>query len=214
MAGQEAYTVRVSPKHDGGLLGAAQLAFDAARGVPLQLGIYAQGASTPVLELAATDISYGPVPSSDVDVTPPAGAKTVDLGSLTRNANTAQSGQVRVTGLQAVQAAASFPVVAPDTLVGLPRQDVRLVGNSDAKAALVVYGHGLGAIVVVERQANAGGNNGAMGSLPQVSINGVTAHELATQLGTVLTWKQGEVSYALAGSVPPAAAEAAARALG
>jgi outer membrane lipoprotein-sorting protein len=214
VAGQEAYTVRVSPKHDGGLLGAAQLAFDAARGVPLQLGIYAQGASTPVLELAATDITYGPVPSSDVDVTPPAGAKTVDLGSRTRNANAAQSGQVRVTGLQAVQAAASFPVVAPDTLVGLPRQDVRLVGNSDSKAALVVYGHGLGAIVVVERQANAGGNNGAMGSLPQVSINGVTAHELATQLGTVLTWNRGEVSYVLAGSVPPAAAEAAARALG
>jgi hypothetical protein len=121
---------------------------------------------------------------------------------------------VRVTGLRAVQAAASFPVVAPDTLVGLPRQDVRLVGNSDSKAALVVYGHGLGAIVVVERQAGAVGNNGAMGSLPQVSLDGVTAHELATQLGTALTWKRGEVSYVLAGSVPPAAAEAAARALG
>ena len=91
---------------------------------------------------------------------------------------------------------------------------MRLVGNSDSKAALVVYGHGLGAIVVVERQAGAGVNNGAMGSLPQVSLNGVTAHELATQLGTALTWKRGEVAYVLAGSVPPAAAEAAARALG
>src|SRR5207244_5476103 len=107
--------------------------------VPRRLGIYAQGASTPVLELAATDISYGPVPSSDVDVTPPAGAKTVDLGSLTRNANTAQSGQVRVTGLQAVQAAASFPVVAPDTLVGLPRQRLRLAGHSEAQAGPGVY---------------------------------------------------------------------------
>ena len=215
VAGQGAYIVRVSPKHDGGLLGAAELAFDSSRGIPLRLGIYAQGASTPVLELAATDITYGAVPASDVEVTPPASAKTVDLGSLTRNANTAQQpGQVRVTGLQAVQAAASFPVVAPDTLVGLPRQDVRLVGNSDSKAALVVYGHGLGAIVVVERQAGANSQNGAMGSLPQVSLNGITAHELATQLGTVLTWKQGEVAYVLAGSVPPAAAEAAARALG
>ena len=213
VAGQEAYTVRVSPRHDGGLLGAAKIAFDASRGVPLRLGIYAQGASTPVLELAATDITYGSVPASDVEVTPPAGAKTVDLGSLTRNAKAAQSGRVRVTGLKSVQAAASFPVVAPDRLVGLPRQDVRLVGNSD-KAALVVYGHGLGAIVVVERQAGAGGNNGAMGSLPQVSLNGVTAHELATQLGTVLTWKRGGVAYVLAGSVPPAAAEAAARGLG
>jgi len=214
VASQEAYSVRLSPKHDGGLLGSAELAFDASRGVPLRLGIYAQGASTPVLELAASHISYGPVSSSDVNVTPPAGAKSVDLGALTRNGNDTGTGHVHVTGLQAVQAAASFPVVAPDRLVGLPRQDVRLVGNSDSKAALVVYGHGLGAIVVVERQARAGGNTGPMGSLPEVSLNGVTAHELATQLGTALTWKRGEVAYVLAGSVPPAAAEAAARALG
>jgi outer membrane lipoprotein-sorting protein len=214
VAGQEAYSVRISPKHDGGLLGAAELAFDASRGVPLRLGIYAQGASTPVLELAATDISYGPVAASDVDVAPPAGAKSVDLGSLTRNGTEASTGQVHVTGLQAVQAAATFPVVAPDTLVGLPRQDVRLVGNSDSKAAVVVYGHGLGAIVVVERQAQAGEKSGVMGSLPEVSLDGITAHELSTQLGTALTWKRGDVEYVLAGSVPSAAAEAAARGLG
>ena len=150
--------------------------------------------------------------ASDVNVAPPAGAKSVDLGSLTRNGKDT-AGQVHASGLKPVQAAATFPVVAPDRLVGLPRQDVRLVGKSDSKAALVVYGHGLGAIVVVER-AGAAGNSGAMGSLPQVSLNGVTAHELATQLGTALTWKRGEVTYVLAGSVPPAAAEAAARALG
>jgi outer membrane lipoprotein-sorting protein len=212
VAGHEAYTVRISPKHDGGLLGAAELAFDASRSVPLRLGIYAQGASTPVLELAASHISYGPVPASDVNVAPPAGAKSVDLGSLTRNGKDT-AGRVRASGLKAVQAAASFPVVAPDSLVGLPRQDVRLFGKTDSKAALVVYGHGLGAIVVVER-AGAGGNSGAMGGLPQVSLNGVTAHELATQLGTALTWKRGDVTYVLAGSVPPAAAEAAASALG
>ena len=34
---QPAYTVTVSPKHDGGLLGSAQLAFDAANGVPLRI---------------------------------------------------------------------------------------------------------------------------------------------------------------------------------
>ena len=214
VAGQEAYSVRVSPKHDGGLLGAAELAFDASRGVPLRLAISAQGASTPVLGLTATDISYGAVPARDVDVTPPAGVKSVELGSLTRNGKEARAGRVRVTGLKAVQAAATFPVVAPDRLVGLPRQDVRLVGKGDSKAALVVYGHGLGAIVVVEREAGAGGQGGAMGGLPEVSLDGVTAHELATQLGTALTWKRGNVAYVLAGSVPPAAAEAAARALG
>jgi hypothetical protein len=41
----------------------------------------------------------------------------------------------------------------------------------------------------------------------------VTAHELATQLGTVVEWEHTGVSYVLAGSLPPAAAEAAARSL-
>jgi hypothetical protein len=214
VAGQEAYTVRVSPKHDGGLLGAAELAFDASRGVPLRIGIYAQGASSPVLELAATDISYGTVPSSDVEISPPADAKSVDLGTLGRGADTKSGSQPQVTGLDAVKAAAGFPVVAPDTLVGLPRQDVRLIGGSDSKAALVVYGHGLGAIVVLERPETANAKKDMLGSLPQVSLDGTTAHELATQLGTALTWKKDGVSFVLAGSVPTAAAEAAARELG
>ncbi|HSC51567.1 MAG TPA: hypothetical protein VLD16_14995, partial [Gaiellaceae bacterium] len=62
VAGQPAYSVRVSPKHDGGLLGAAELAWAATRPVPLRLGVYAQGATKPVLELAATHVTFGSVP--------------------------------------------------------------------------------------------------------------------------------------------------------
>jgi hypothetical protein len=212
VGGRAAYSVRVAPKHDGGLLGAGELAWDAARAVPLRIGIYAQGASSPVLELAVQHISYGPVSTGDVAVAPPASAKTVDLGGLTKGGgkDAGAAASTRVSGLRAVEAAASFPVLAPARLVGLPRQDVRLVGHGDSKAVTAVYGHGLGAIVVVERQAQGGG---PLGALPTVSLDGVTAHELATQLGTALTWKRGNVSFVLAGSVPPAAAEAAARAL-
>jgi hypothetical protein len=99
----------------------------------------------------------------------------------------------------------------PDTLVGLPRQDVRLVGG---KTAIAVYGQGLGAIVVVERAKDtAAAQSSPLGALPQVAIDGATGHELATQLGTALTWDRSGVSYVLAGSLPPAAAEAAARSL-
>jgi len=35
-AGRPSYTVRIAPKDDGGLLGAAEVAWDAARGVPLR----------------------------------------------------------------------------------------------------------------------------------------------------------------------------------
>ena len=80
VAGEPAYSVSVSPKHDGGLLGSLNIAWDAARGVPLRFAIYAQGASSPVLALEATDISYGPVSSANVDVSPPATAKKSTLG--------------------------------------------------------------------------------------------------------------------------------------
>jgi outer membrane lipoprotein-sorting protein len=209
VAGQPAYTVAVSPKHDGGLLGSAQLAWDATTGVPLRAAVYAQGSSAPVLELEATDISYGAVPPSDVEVSPPAGAKVVDLGSPAagRPSGTDSSS---VTGLEAVRAKVPFTVTAPDMLVGLPRKDVRLVGGA---TVIAVYGQGLGAIAVVERNADSGSSNGALDALPTVSLDGTTAHELATQLGTVLDWKSGGVEYVLAGSLPAAAAEAAARAL-
>jgi outer membrane lipoprotein-sorting protein len=209
VASQPAYRVEVSPKHDGGLLGSLRLAWDAVHGTPLRIGIFAQGDASPVLELAVTDISYGAVPSSDVDVSPPAGAKVVDLGSGAHAADQG-SGTPAVTGLGAVQAAAGFPVVAPDTLVGLQRRDVRLVGG---KTALVLYGEGLGGIVLVERQSDTASGGGQLGALPSVSLDGLTAHELATPLGTVLEWQSGGTAYVLAGSLPPAAAEAAARAV-
>ena len=44
-AGRPAYRVRISPKHDGGLLGAAELAADANTGVPLRAAVYATGNS-------------------------------------------------------------------------------------------------------------------------------------------------------------------------
>jgi hypothetical protein len=209
---QPAYTVTVSPKHDGGLLGSAQLAFDAARGIPLRIAIYAQGSSAPALALEATNVSYGAVPSSTVDVAPPAGAKVVDLSSAASSSDQSggSAGQTQLSGLDAVQAAVDFPVAAPDTLVGLPRVHVGLAGKN---AALVVYGQGLGALVIVEHKADSGDAGGTITGLPTISVNGVTAHELATQLGTVLEWQQGGRSFVLAGSLQPTAAESAAREL-
>jgi outer membrane lipoprotein-sorting protein len=213
IAGRPAYTVSLSPKHDGGLLASTVLAWDAEHGVPLRVAIFAQGSSAPVLELTVTDISYGSVPSSDVSLQPPTGAHVVDL-STPAGHDTSSGKTAPVTGLADVQAAAGFTVSAPATLVGLPRKDVRLVGSAESKAALVVYGQGLGAIIVVERKADAAAqNNGVLSSLPTVSLNGITAHELATQLGTVLEWRAGGTAYVLAGSLPAAAAEAAARQL-
>ena len=99
-----------------------------------------------------------------------------------------------------------------ETLVGLPRHDVRLVDFDGSKGALVTYGKGLGGIAVLQQPAAAGDSGSAL-PLPKVSIDGVDGQELATALGTVVRFERNGVTYTIIGSVPPAAAEAAARGL-
>jgi len=227
VGGAPAYKVSFSPKHDGGLLGSAELAFDAQNGAPLHFAIYAQGNSSPVIDLTATQVSFGPVAAADVTVTPPADAKIVELTAPTPKAGQAPAGHPQsssVTGAAAVAAGLPFKLDAPAELAGLPQTSVRLITYGKESAALVAYGQHLGAIVVLERQVDksapaaattppAPGKSGSSTGLPTVTVNGATGTELATALGTLIRFERGGISYIVLGSVPPAAAEAAARGL-
>jgi hypothetical protein len=133
VAGQPAYTVRVSPKEHGGMVGAAELAWDAATGVPLRAAVYAVGDSSPVLELEATQISYGPVDSSVFAITPAPGDRVVDLTPRARDDHTPLA----------------FTVNAPASLAGRPRREIKRVKSG----ALVTYGQGLDGIAVIETAA-------------------------------------------------------------
>ena len=79
IAGQAAYTVRVTPKESGSLIGAGELSWDAVHGAPLRAAIYSSTSSSPTIELAATKISYGPVDSSLFNFTPPPNAKVEEI---------------------------------------------------------------------------------------------------------------------------------------
>ncbi len=230
-AGRPAYSLRVAPRNDGGLLGAAEVAWDAVRGVPLRAAVYAQGEAEPVLDLSVTEVSYDAVPLSDVTVEPPAGARVVRVEppSGERGDRGERSGagdrDRGVTGLSAVREALPFDLAAPDKLAGLPRREVRLIDHGGRPGALVVYGRGLGAIAVVEQLAErpgdrgpgaedrAGGPEGELRGLPQISVDGATGTELATALGTLIRFERDGVGYVVVGSVPPVAAETAAREL-
>ncbi|MBV8944204.1 MAG: hypothetical protein JOZ95_02195 [Solirubrobacterales bacterium] len=234
VAGQPAYKIVLSPKHDGGLLGDVQLAWDAAHGVPLGIAIYSTQSSAPVLELKATNISFGHVASSALSIQAPAGAKTVQVaptatgaaakGGAKAHGKRGAKGHAEVTGPAAVQSHLPFTLAAPDSLVDLPRQSVQLLDWGGSPAALVTYGQGLGGIAVIEQSASSGqassqspsqsGGSGHPGlTLPTVSINGHSGQELATALGTVIRYTSGPVQYTVLGSVPATAAEAAAKAL-
>ncbi len=227
VGGQPAYTVRVGPPNKpGGLLGAAELAFDAARGVPLRAALYARGNSTPVIELSATDVSYGAVPESTYSIDPPAGAKTVDVmpsggargGPGHRGKGARRHGKL-VSGRAAVARKLPFQLSTPDTLAGRPRELVKLLKLRKGAAAIVTYGNGPGAIAVIERAESkntakpAGGDRHGKVQLPTVAIGGATGQVLDTPLGSVVQFSRAGVSYTVLGSVPAAVAEAAARGL-
>jgi hypothetical protein len=213
VAGQPAYTVRISPRHAGGLLGAVQLAWDANHGVPLDIGVYSQGSRAPVLGLRVTDISYGRVPASALAVPMAAGTEIVKVRPPAPTSSTSAKNAATATGVAAVARALPFRLAAPPSLVGVPRRGVRLVDWAGTPAALALYGKGLGAIVVLEQRL---GKKAAspLSALPRISINGADGHELATALGTVLQFDRGGVRYTVLGSLPAAAAEAAARDIG
>ena len=226
IAGRPAYSVAVSPKHSAGLLGQAQLAWDAVTGTPLRIAIYARGNPTPVLALTATSISYGQIADSDLNIQPPAGDQVVKVSTAGKHAAMAGSAataraaakHAQVSGVAAVARRIPFTLAAPKALAGLPRADVSLLDWGGKPAAMVTYGQNLGGIMVIE-QSGSGQAAPSMGSghgslnLPTVSINGATGQELATPLGTVVRFTRGGVAYTVLGSVTPYAAETAARAL-
>jgi hypothetical protein len=216
VGGVPSYSVKISPQHGGGLLGDVQLDWDAANGVPLGVSVYSMtDPSTPVLALRVDDISFGPVTSSDVAIGTPANAKVVDIPLPAKSVTHSTTAKTPpVTGLSAVQVAVSFPIKAPASVDGLPRRGVRLVNWEGEKAALVTYGEGLGGIAVLERPAaGSAATSSTIGQLPTVSVGGVTGHELATPLGTIVTFTTGGVNFVVAGSVDQLAAQTAADAL-
>ena len=197
VAGQPAYTVRIAPKEGGSLFAAAELSFNADNGTPLRAAVYSTESSSPVLELAATEISYGPVADSVFELTPPAHAKIEEI--VERRTH---SGERRL---------GTEHLPYGDNLA----QPVHRATNpaKHAKPKITTHGHGPGTIVVLEAKARGAKHGHALEGLPQVKINGTSASELRTALGTVLSFERSGVRYVLAGSVKPGQLEALARGL-
>jgi outer membrane lipoprotein-sorting protein len=179
VAGQAAYTVRVSPKEGGSLLAGAELSWDATNGVPLRAAVYSTESAAPVLELAATSISYGPVEPSVFEFTPPSNAKVEE-------------------------------VVLPKPG---EHQGGSAPGGEHEHPNVTTHGSGPGTVAVLEAKAGSSQSSSLPEGLQQVKINGVTASELPTELGTLLGFERSGVRYLVAGAVPPAAVEAVAKGL-
>jgi outer membrane lipoprotein-sorting protein len=183
VAGQPTYTVRVSPKESGSLIGGAELSWDANNGVPLRAAVYSSTSASPVIELAATgEVSYGPVDASVFEYKPPAGAKIQEVKLPEKSSST----------------------------TGTPP------AGGTSNPTITKHGSGISAVAVVEDKQEGTSQKESSGlpeGLPQVKINGATATELSTALGTVLSFERSGVHYLVGGFVAPSTVEEVARGL-
>ena len=129
VAGQPAYTVRVSPNESGSLLGGAELSFDATNGIPLRGAIYSSTSSSPVIELAATEVSYGPVDPSVFAISPPANAKVEEVSPS--NSGAAKSTNQQPDGAGGVKLTTDGPRACHDCRARRQNQGRGIDGHAE-----------------------------------------------------------------------------------
>ncbi|HYX86175.1 MAG TPA: hypothetical protein VE777_14480 [Gaiellales bacterium] len=195
--GRPAYTVRIAPTHDGGLLRSAALAVDAETGTPLRLDLYGAGGSQPLLEFALSDVSYGDVDPSVFRLRLPFGMHPQPI----------RFGPPPSVG-------GAVACSAPPTLAGLELRTCREATRStDVPGRLLVYGRSLSSVLVFEQAGGGEAGGGLWGLLPSISVSGADGRELVTGLGTVIRFDRGGVTYTVLGSMPKPVVETVARGL-
>jgi hypothetical protein len=75
VAGQPAYQLTLAPKDSRSLIGQVRIAIDARDSLPLQVQVFARGASGPAFSVGYTSLSFGAPAASNFTFAPPPGAK-------------------------------------------------------------------------------------------------------------------------------------------
>ena len=222
-AGREAYVLTLSPKDKSStLVERGRAIIDSETFLPLQLSLYAQGQPDPVFSWSVSDLDVGPVPAERFAFQVPPGAEVVpfdmDKGESHDLAMRAGAEPVKVKTAAEAQKLVDFEIgELANPPGGRELTDVYLKG---ADGAVLTYGSGWGSVVLAQGPQKDGASApqpraaGGDLSLPMVSLGGgVKATELSTPIGTGLRWNADGISYVLAGSVPAADLEQAAREL-
>ena len=218
VAGQPTYTRarRAEPRRRPARRGRARLGRRptasrcAPRSTPAKLG-------SPVLELEATDVSFEAVPASIFEISPPAGAKVVNLAPEERRAPTRRADR---GGRRRRRSPKRSTSRSPRRSARRACREARSAAiEVDGKtAALVTYGKGLGGIAVIESKSEPGRRRRRRRRRRARACRRSRSTASRAKSSTPRSARCSASAAAASttsslGSVPPAAAEAAARAL-
>jgi len=123
-------------------------------------------------------------------------------------------GQIR-KAMQKAAPVRSTVVLRPTekSLAGMKLHKVHSFSVRGHQAVLLVYGRGLGSVLVLEQRADPSTQQDMLSQLPAVTVGSVRGHELSTTLGSVVRFTRGGVTYTIVGSQRPSTILQAARAL-
>lgn len=241
LEGRGAYVLTLTPKQPNStLVGRAQAFVDSETYLPLRFLLFADGTEEPVLSYEVSGLDVGPVPAERFELQTPPGAEVLPLKPDQERPESSVPNEKRegdlaggareVAGVAEARASVDFGV----RRLGEVPADRVLEGTylTPGGGVILTYGSGWGTIVLSQEPGGGaatlpaipgaatppeGGEMGGAGDalqLPTVDLGGgVEARELSTPVGTALVWSDNGVSYALAGSVPAAELERAARGL-
>ena len=235
--GRGAHVLTLTPKQPNSTQVARAQAFvDSETYLPLRFLLFADGTEEPVLSYEVSGLDIGPVPAERFELQTPPGAEVLPLKpDGERPEPPAPNGELEgapadgaweVAGVEKARRAVDFGVRQLGEVPG----DRALEGTylTPGGGVVLAYGSGWGTIVLSQEPGDGaatlpaipgatvpeGGGTGVAMQLPTVDLGGgVEAREFSTPVGTALVWSDNGVSYALAGSVPAAELERAARGL-
>ena len=240
LEGRGAHVLTLTPKQPNSTLVArAQAVVDSETYLPLRFLLFADGTDEPVLSYEVSGLDPGPVPAERFELRTPPGAEVLPLKPDQGRPEPRTPDEKREGG-RAGGAREVSSIAEARKLVDF---GVRRLGEVPGGRALegthltpgggvaLTYGSGWGTIVLSQEPGEGaatlpaipgatppeGGEMSGTGDalqLPTVDLGGGTeAWEISTPVGTALVWSDNGVSYALAGSVPAAELERAARGL-
>ncbi|MGN6741813.1 MAG: LolA family protein [Amnibacterium sp.] len=143
VAGHAAYTLVLTPRSSDTTVGSVRIAVDGATGLPLQVQLFARGASSPAFLVGFTQLDYSVPAASRFDFTAPSGAKveqhTVTPGTHRPSGSLPAKPTVTGTGWDAVVTvpAADVPAALDSNPTFLRLTQAGPAGGRELSTALV-----------------------------------------------------------------------------
>jgi outer membrane lipoprotein-sorting protein len=140
VAGRAAYDLALAPKDTRSLIGQVTIAIDASTSVPLQVQVFARGATSPAITVGFTHVSFAAPAAADLTFTPPPTAKvtTTDLSGAREEHAGAAGSNSGASGVTATGSGwltvAEFPESALQAVTGGRPAPGRAAGVQGASA--------------------------------------------------------------------------------